>query len=101
MLSRKITEKQHRIGCLSWTGTAFEYFMPCLWLPTPKGSFIDEALSFAYEMQRQKTIAINRKGMEAQRIYGVSESAFFEFDREMTINIVPSGAGSRLGLNED
>lgn len=104
MLSRKITEKQHRIGCLSWTGTAFEYFMPCLWLPTPKGSFIDEALSFAYEMQRQKTIAINRKGMEAQRIYGVSESAFFEFDREMNYQYRAFGVqslGLKRGLNRD
>lgn len=104
MLSRKITEKKHRIGCLSWTGTAFEYFMPCLWLPTPPGSFPDEALSFAFEMQRQKTIAINRTGVAPQRIYGVSESAFFEFDREMNYQYRAFGVqslGLKRGLNKD
>lgn len=73
-LSRTLLEKNGYIGMASWTGTAFEYFMPILLLPDVKNSFPSEALKFAYNRQRATTRA---------SIYGISESGYYSFDHEM------------------
>lgn len=74
MLSRVPIEKNGYIGMASWTGTAFEYFMPTLLLPHPENTFLEESLIFAYHRQRSYT----RGG-----VYGISESGYHHFDHEM------------------
>ena len=74
-LSRPLIKHSHRIGVASWTGTAFEYFMPALFMPVVKGSLIYEALRFA--MYRQKS----RYGVtESGKLFGISESGYYAFD---------------------
>ncbi|MCH5325201.1 MAG: hypothetical protein J1E39_08295 [Eubacterium sp.] len=61
-------------GSLSWSGTCFEYFMPQLLLPAPRGSLIYENLRYAVHCQKKNTY----KGL-----YGISESGFYAFDRQL------------------
>ena len=68
-LGRPLTHSRGYIGMLSWSGTAFEYLMPRLFLPLWRESFDFESLSFAVMMQRA-----------AGEPWGVSESGFYSFD---------------------
>lgn len=61
-------------GSLSWSGTTFEYFMPQLLLPAPKGGLIYENLRYALHCQKKAA----HKGL-----YGISESGFYAFDRQL------------------
>ncbi|MBQ7647283.1 MAG: hypothetical protein IJS94_08450 [Clostridia bacterium] len=70
-LGRTVLSSNGYIGMASWAGTAFEFFMPQLFLPCYKNSFIYESLNYAYDQQKR-----NAKN----RIWGISESAFFGFD---------------------
>lgn len=73
-LGRPVVEDGGHIGMASWSGTAFEYFMPQLFLPLYRNSFVYESLRFAlYEQKR-----FNRG-----RLWGCSESAYYCFDAEM------------------
>ncbi len=74
-LSRRYIGKHDRIGLASWTGTAFEYFMPALFLSVPEGSVSFEALGFALMCQKART----GKTKNA-KVWGISESAYFDFD---------------------
>lgn len=71
----RITVGQGRFtGLASWTGTMFEYFMPNLFVPAPRGSLSREALCYCLFSQRKK----------AGRLpFGISESGFYAFDRDM------------------
>ena len=73
-LSRAVTEKHGYVGMISWSGSAFEYFMPQLFLPSYPNSFLDETLSFAVYCQR-----LRRKN----KLWGISESGFYAFDTDM------------------
>lgn len=64
-----------RLGAYSWYGTAFEYFMPYLFLPNKKNSFAYEILNTAFEIQRDRGVTKFGK-----RLYGISESGYFAFD---------------------
>ena len=81
-MSRKVISSGGEIGIASWSGTAFEYFMPSLLLPTAKNSLSDEALAFAYKMQRRAGISKEARGHH-QTVFGISESGYFGFDYEM------------------
>ncbi len=61
-------------GSLSWSGTCFEYFMPQLLLPAPRGGLIYENLRYALHCQKKAA----HKGL-----FGISESGFYAFDREL------------------
>ncbi len=76
-LSRSVVGYRDRIGLASWTGTAFEYFMPALFLPVPKGSMLYEALCFAFFCERRRTAQAKGKA-----VWGISESAYHAFDSE-------------------
>ncbi len=73
-LGRTCTSHKGYIGMLSWSGTAFEYFLPSLFLPEYKNSFLIESLEFAYMMQNEK----QKNGMT-----GISESGYYAFDSAM------------------
>ena len=75
-LGRPLVKNKNHVGAASWTGTAFEYFMSALFLPVLPDSFESEALDFAYHAQKSFCWG-------NQRVFGVSESGFFEFDNEL------------------
>lgn len=92
-LSRMPVRFGDRIGLASWTGTAFEYFMPALFLPVVNGSLSYEALCFALGEQKKRR-ADTGEGF----VWGISESAFFAFDYEMNYQYRAFGIPS-LGLH--
>ncbi len=76
------------IGFASWTGTAFEYFMPALFLPCPEGSECRESMLFCLHTQRK---------IAGKRPFGISESGFYSFDGVMNYQYKANGA-KKLGL---
>ena len=71
-------------GALSWTGTFFEYFMPCLFLPVRPHSFA--AVSLRCCLLAQKKYA-DRKKIP----WGITESGFYEFDPAMNYSYKAHG----------
>lgn len=71
-LGRTLTHKNGYIGMMSWSGTAFEYLMPQLFLPLYRDSFMYESIAFALMVQRLDN-----------DVWGISESGFYSFDSEM------------------
>ena len=68
-LSRTMTNLNGYKGLISWSGTAFEYLMPNINIPTYEGSLIDESCKFLImsQMEYGKKLGIP---------WGISESAF-------------------------
>lgn len=97
MLNRPLKVWGYSVGALSWSGTAFEYFMPHLYLPVYKNSFVHEALGFAFT-EEVKYSAITDKG----RVFGISESGYFAFDEELNYQYKAFGVPtlSRKGSQE-
>ncbi|MBO4428995.1 MAG: hypothetical protein J5832_03470, partial [Clostridia bacterium] len=79
-LGRTLLSRGVKTGAASWSGTAFEFFMPSLLLPEPKNSFPDAALSYAFSRQMGGAVRVHSNGC---KVFGVSESCFFEFDHDM------------------
>ncbi len=73
-MSRPLIIENGHGGIMSWSGTAFEYFMPSIFLPVYNGTLFYEALSFALSMQMRSP---------AENYWGRSESAYFAFDYDM------------------
>ncbi len=90
-LSRQLVISGRHIGLASWTGTAFEYFMPALLLPVYENSLTDEALGHCVNMQKKKT---------ARGLWGCSESGYYAFDGDMNYQYKAFGCGS-LALKSD
>lgn len=88
-LSRALVSRHRRLGSASWSGTAFEYFMPAIFLPTYLNSFADEALSFAFCEQVEYSSPTS-----SGRIWGTSESGYFAFDRDMNYQYKAFGVPS-------
>jgi len=84
-LSRPVVGDGGHIGMASWSGTAFEFFMPQLFLPLYKNSFVYESLCFALYKQR---------AFSAGKLWGCSESAFLAFDSEMNYQYKAHGVQS-------
>ena len=93
-LGRTLTHKSGYIGMKSWSGTAFEYLMPQLFLPLYKDSFLYESVAFSIMVQRN-----------SNPIWGVSESGFYSFDSEMNYQYKANGlktlALRRIGNDEN
>ncbi len=79
-LGRTVTHKMGYLGMMSWSGTAFEYFMPQLFLPLYRDSFIYESVAFSLMVQKN-----------ANKIWGVSESGYYSFDSEMNYQYKANG----------
>lgn len=77
-LSRPVIGSGEYRGIACWSGTAFEYFMPALFLPSPEGSLNRRALRYAAYMQKK-----NSFDFEGMRVYGASESCCYSFDSAM------------------
>ena len=98
--ARVLVSKSGHIGLASWSGTAFEYFMPTLFLPVPENSLLYEALNFA--CLAQMSYKASSKG--GVGVYGTSESCYFEFDTEMNYQYKAHGVpllGLKTGLSDD
>lgn len=107
-VARRIVSKKHwgtmgRIlvgqgrytGLVSWTGTMFEYFMPNLFIPAPKGSLSAESLMFCLHCQRKRA---------GKRPFGISESGFYAFDGALNYQYKAHGVqklGLRRGLDKE
>lgn len=77
-LKRPLLSMGGRVGVGSWSGTAFEYFMPPLFLPVIPDSLEDESLDFAFDCQMRKfAYALNQ-----HKIFGISESGYALTDAE-------------------
>nr|WP_283243560.1 glucoamylase family protein [Feifania hominis] len=72
-LGRNLVEDDRYLGLASWTGTAFEYLMPAIFLPVVRYSLTDEAIDFALYEQR-------KLGARRRVPWGVSESGYYDFD---------------------
>ncbi len=79
-LGRTLTHKSGYIGMMSWSGTAFEYLMPQLFLPLYRDSFLYESIAFSLMLQRM-----------TNPLWGVSESGFYSFDSEMNYQYKANG----------
>ena len=96
-LSRSLGRQKGYCGPLSWSGTAFEYFMPAILLPTYKDTLTDEALSFCVFCQ---ILDASRK----KAPFGCSESGFYAFDQNLNYSYKAHGSpalGLKRGLDED
>ena len=84
-LSRPLCHDGGRLGLASWSGTAFEYLMPRLFLPEPKDSLLGNAAAFC--------LFANEAYQKKHRLpfWGISESSFFAFDRGMSYRYTALG----------
>ncbi|MBO4216470.1 MAG: hypothetical protein J5940_00845, partial [Clostridia bacterium] len=80
-LSRHLLSSGGFIGAGSWGGTAFEFFMPQLFLPAKHGSLISESLAFAAKLQADSPVLI--RADKRCSAFGVSESGYYHFDGDM------------------
>lgn len=87
-LSRAAVRMGKYGGLASWSGTAFEAFMPNLWLKAPRGTLEEQALGFAEFAQRRTHSPLHGK----LRVFGKSESGYFAFDAEMNYQYRAFGA---------
>ena len=72
-LGRPLVTRHGMLGVLSWSGTAFEYFMPTLFIEPVQNTLEWEALAFALRMQREHP---------CRRVFGRSEGCYFAFDSD-------------------
>jgi cyclic beta-1,2-glucan synthetase len=94
-LGRILAEQREVCGLASWTGTMFEYFMPCLLMPSYKHSLLHESLIFCYLTQRRRNVG---------GVWGISESAFYYFDACMNYSYKAhgvQGAALKRGMDRD
>ena len=82
-LGRAVSARRGYFGMLSWSGTMFEYLMPLLFMPLYRDSFIYESVLYAVSRQRAEN-----------RVWGVSESAYYMLDSEMHYQYKANGIQS-------
>ncbi len=94
-LARPLVSERGYIGLSSWSGTAFEFFMPNLFMPVKKSSLLYEATLFAYRSQSTR---------RANGVWGISESGFFAFDCDLNYQYKAFGVpslGKAAGLEQE
>ena len=77
-LDKSLTTYKGRKGLISWSGTAFEYFMPLLFMKNYPNTLLDESYSFAYFCQKDYISKVSSK-----LPWGISESAYNELDNSL------------------
>ena len=96
-LSRAMTNAFHTHSLVSWSGTMFEYFMPSLIMKNYPKTLLDKTYKGVIKAQiafaKQKNVP-----------WGISESAFYEFDGDKNYQYkafgVP-GLGLKRGLEDE
>ena len=74
-LNKSLTKYKQFKGVVSWNGTAFEYFMPLIYMKTYKHTLLDESYYYAYFTQREFI-----KEVDPNLPWGISESSYNELD---------------------
>lgn len=84
-LNRKIIPLRSGATLISWTGTLFEYLMPAVFLEEYPDSLAGKSIRSA--------IAENRRYAKRKKlpVWGLSESAYYEFDRAGNYRYKPFG----------
>ncbi|MDR0930828.1 MAG: hypothetical protein LBM38_03670 [Clostridiales bacterium] len=98
-LSRSMVTNNGYRGLVSWSGSAFEYFMPLLLLKNIPNTLLNETYSFV--IAEQKKYARDRKiigSTTRDPIWGVSESGFNTFDIQLNYQYKAFGIPT-LGLS--
>ncbi len=77
-LDKSLTTYKGRKGLISWSGTAFEYYMPLLFMKNYPNTLLDESYKFSYFCQKDYVAGVSRK-----LPWGISESAYNELDNSL------------------
>lgn len=96
-LGRTTTKLKQKEGLVSWSGTAFEYLMPNIVMPTYKKSLIDNANEFCIYAQKEYS---KKQGIP----WGISESAYNIKDLNYNYQYKAFGIpwiGLKRGLEDD
>lgn len=91
-LSRAQVQHERYRGCVSWSGSVFEYLMPELFLPLQRDSLLWESAKFCLRVQRRRV----RTGQP----WGVSESAYFALDSALSYRYKAHGCAA-LAMQTD
>ena len=91
-LSRAQVQHERYRGCVSWSGSVFEYLMPELFLPPQRDSLLWESAKFCLRVQRRHV----RTGQP----WGVSESAYFALDSALSYRYKAHGCAA-LAMQPD
>lgn len=91
-LSRAQVQHERYRGCVSWSGSMFEYLMPELFLPPQRDSLLWESAKFCLRVQRRRV----RTGQP----WGVSESAYFALDSALNYRYKAHGCAA-LAMQPD
>jgi len=94
VLGRSMTLMGKSKGLVSWSGTMFEYLMPLLIMKNYKGTMLDETYKAVTHAQEKYC---NEKGVP----FGISESAFYNFDVNLNYQYKAfgiAGVGLKRGL---
>ena len=77
-LDKSLTTYKGHKGLISWSGTAFEYYMPLLFMKNYPNTLLDESYNFAYLCQKSYINKVSHK-----LPWGISESAYNELDNAL------------------
>ena len=77
-LDKSLTTYKGHKGLISWSGTAFEYYMPLLFMKNYPNTLLDESYNFAHMCQKKYIQNVSRK-----LPWGISESAYNELDNSL------------------
>ena len=77
-LDKSLTTYKGHKGLVSWSGTAFEYYMPLLFMKNYPNTLLDESYSFVHYCQKGYVNSISSK-----LPWGISESAYNELDNSL------------------
>lgn len=91
-LSRAQVQHERYRGCVSWSGSMFEYLMPELFLPPQRDSLLWESAKFCLRVQRRR--------VRAGQPWGVSESAYFALDSALSYRYKAHGCAA-LAMQPD
>ena len=77
-LDKSLTTYKNHKGLISWSGTAFEYYMPLLFMKNYPNTLLDESYNFAHLCQKSYIQHVSHK-----LPWGISESAYNELDNSL------------------
>ena len=77
-LDKSLTTYKGQKGLISWSGTAFEYYMPLLFMKNYHNTLLDESYNFAHFCQKEYISKVSHK-----LPWGISESAYNELDNSL------------------
>lgn len=96
-LGRSMTLMGNSKGLVSWSGTMFEYMMPLLIMKNYPGTMLDETYKAVIGAQKKYC---NERGVP----FGISESAFYNFDINSNYQYKAfgvAGVGLKSGLEDE